>query len=193
MKAGTESVTTSDILYLLGQRAGGNEAVAGMIVSGMSAEEKQSFVREIGDLLLVFQAAQLKGIHLEPALAAKVRWDTVNTIAQAYVEREASGWDLAKKALKAYFRPRADYAVKEAFLSGTSVRVRARPGRECSRSSPARFCRIDQESRRTRLRRKRRRLGWIEKATPVRLARGGLPRPPKGGSCGRKDGNTAGT
>ena len=115
MKAGTESVTTSDILYLLGQRAGGNEAVAGMIVSGMSSEEKQSFVREIGDLLLVFQAARLKGIQLEPAVAAKVRWDAVNTIAQAYVEKEAQRWDLGEKALKAHFQAHeADYAVKEA-------------------------------------------------------------------------------
>lgn len=115
MKAGTESVTTSDILYLLGQKAGGNEAVAGMLVSGMSAEEKQSFVREIGDLLLVFQAARLKGIQYDPAVAAKVRWDSVNTIAQAYVEREAMKWDLSEKALKAHFQAHeADYAVKEA-------------------------------------------------------------------------------
>jgi len=115
MKAGTESVTTSDILYLLGQKAGGNEAVAGMLVSGMSAEEKQSFVREIGDLLLVFQAARLKGIQYDPTVAAKVRWDSVNTIAQAYVEREAMKWDLSEKALKAHFQAHeAGYAVKEA-------------------------------------------------------------------------------
>lgn len=115
MKAGSESVTTSDLLYLLGQKAGGNEAVAGMLVSGMSAEEKQSFVREIGDLLLVFQAARLKGIHLDPAVAAKVRWDAVNTIAQAYVEKEAQRWDLSERALRAHFQAHeGDYAVKEA-------------------------------------------------------------------------------
>jgi len=130
MKAGTESVTTSDILYLLGQRAGGNEAVAGMIVSGMSAEEKQSFVREIGDLLLVFQAAQLKGIHLEPALAAKVRWDTVNTIAQAYVEREAQpvgpGEKGAERLLQAQSGLRGKGSLFVAHIGSSSSEARTR-------------------------------------------------------------------
>lgn len=115
MKAGTESVTADDLMFLLTQKAGGNEAMAGMVASRMTIEEKKDFLKDIGDLLLVFQAAQLKGLHLNPGVAAKIRWDTVNTMAQAYVEKEAAGWDMGEKAIRGYFEAhKANYAVKEA-------------------------------------------------------------------------------
>jgi Parvulin-like peptidyl-prolyl isomerase len=64
---------------------------------------------------LVFQAAQLKGLHLNPGVAAKIRWDAVNTMAQAYVEKEAAGWDMGEKAMRGYFEAhKANYSVKEA-------------------------------------------------------------------------------
>lgn len=115
MKAGAESVTAGDLLYLMTQKTQGNEAMAGMVISQMSMDEKKDFLKDIGDLLLVYQAAQLKGLHLNPGVAAKIRWDAVNTVAQAYVEKEAAGWDMGEKALRAYFEThRANYAVKEA-------------------------------------------------------------------------------
>lgn len=115
MKVGTESVTADDLMYLLTQKAQGNEAMAGMVASRMTIEEKKDFLKDIGDLLLVFQAAQLKGLHLNPGVAAKIRWDAVNTMAQAYVEKEAAGWDMGEKAMRGYFEAhKANYAVKEA-------------------------------------------------------------------------------
>jgi peptidyl-prolyl cis-trans isomerase C len=115
MKAGTERVTADDLLFLLTQKAGGNEAMAGMVASRMTIEEKKDFLKDIGDLLLVFQAAQLKGLHLNPGVAAKIRWDAVNTMAQAYVEKEAAGWDMGEKAMRGYFEAhKANYSVKEA-------------------------------------------------------------------------------
>jgi peptidyl-prolyl cis-trans isomerase C len=115
LRVGTEDVTLDDLLYLLTQKAGGNEAMAGMVASRMSMEEKRDFLKDIGDLLLVFQAGQLKGVQLEPAVAAKLRWDAVNTVAKAYVEKQAAGWDMSEKALRAYFEAhKADYSVKEA-------------------------------------------------------------------------------
>ncbi|MFA0888604.1 MAG: peptidylprolyl isomerase [Synergistales bacterium] len=115
MKVGTESVSANDLLYLLTQKAGGNEAMAGMVFSGMSVEDKKGFLTDIADLLLVFQAAQAKGIQLNPAVAAKLRWDAVNTMAQFYVERQAAGWDMSEKAIRSYFEAhRENYAVKEA-------------------------------------------------------------------------------
>lgn len=115
MKAGAESVTADDLLFLLTQKTGGNEAMAGMVASKMSMEEKKDFLKDVGDLLLVYQAAQAKGIQFNPGVAAKLRWDAVNTMAQGYVEKLAAGWDMSEKALSSYFEAhRADYAVKEA-------------------------------------------------------------------------------
>lgn len=115
MKIGAESVTADDLLFLLTQKTQGNEAMAGMVVSQMSMEEKKDFLKDLGDLLLVFQAAQSKGLQLSPAVAAKLRWDSVNTLAQAYIEKMASGWDMSEKAIRGYFEAnKANYAVKEA-------------------------------------------------------------------------------
>ena len=115
MKVGTESVSADDLMYLLTQKAGGNEAMAGMVFSGMSVEDKKDFLKDVADLLLVFQAAQARGIQLSPAVAAKLRWDAVNTMAQAYVEKQAAGWNMSEKAMRSYFEAHnANYAVKEA-------------------------------------------------------------------------------
>lgn len=115
MKAGSESVTADDLLFLLTQKTGGNESMAGMVASRMSMEEKKDFLKDVGDMLLVYQAAQAKGIQFTPGVAAKLRWDAVNTMAQGYVEKLSAGWDMSEKALRSYFEAhRADYAVKEA-------------------------------------------------------------------------------
>ncbi len=115
MKAGGESVTGDDLLFLLTQKTGGNESMAGMVLSRMSMEEKKDFLKDVSDLLLVFQAAQAKGLQLDPGVAAKLRWDSVNTLAQAYIGKVASGWDMSEKAIRAYFEAhKANYAVKEA-------------------------------------------------------------------------------
>lgn len=115
MKIGAESVTADDLLFLLTQKTQGNEAMAGMVVSQMSMEEKKDFLKDLGDLLLVYQAARSKGLQLSPAVAAKLRWDSVNTLAQAYIEKMASGWDMSEKAIRGYFEAnKANYAVKEA-------------------------------------------------------------------------------
>ncbi len=115
MKVGGEAVSEDDLLYLLTQKAGGNEAMAGMVLSGMTLEEKKDFLKDIADLLLVSQAAALKGIQLDPAVAAKLRWDAVNTLAKAYVERMAAGWNMSEKAVRGYFEAhRSNYATKEA-------------------------------------------------------------------------------
>jgi peptidyl-prolyl cis-trans isomerase C len=115
MKVGGDSVSEDDLLYLLTQKAGGNEAVAGMVLSGMTLEEKKDFLKDIADLLLVSQAAARKGIQLDPGVAAKLRWDAVNTLAKAYVERMSAGWDLNEKAIKKYFEAhRENYITKEA-------------------------------------------------------------------------------
>ncbi len=115
MKVGEETVTADDLLYLLTQKAGGNEAMAGMVLSGMTLEEKKEFLGDVADLLLVSQAAALKGLQLDPAVAAKLRWDAVNTLAKAYVERLAAGWNMSEKAVRGYFEEhRSNYVTKEA-------------------------------------------------------------------------------
>jgi peptidyl-prolyl cis-trans isomerase C len=115
MKVGEEAVTADDLLYLLTQKAGGNEAMAGMVLSGMTLEEKKEVLTDVADLLLVSQAAALKGLQLDPAVAAKLRWDAVNTMAKAYVEKVAAGWNMTEKAVRGFFEEhRANYATKEA-------------------------------------------------------------------------------
>jgi peptidyl-prolyl cis-trans isomerase C len=114
-----ELVTDGDLLYILSQHTNGNEAMAMIMMAQMSEEEKITFTTQITDALLLSQAALRKGCQFDPAVARKIRWDSIQVLSQAYMRQVSQGWDLSEKALQAYYEANAD-----AFVQNEAAHVR---------------------------------------------------------------------
>lgn len=110
-----EAVTVDELRFILSQHTNGNEAAAGTMMAQMSPEDKVEFLTQVADALLLAREAQLTGVQLEPAVAYKIRWDGVNTLAQAYLGKVSTGWDMSPAAMKAYYEDHQDkYATQDA-------------------------------------------------------------------------------
>ena len=114
-----ETVTVDELRFILSQHANGNEAAAGSMMAQMSPEDKAEFLTQVGDAILLSREAQRTGVQLEPGVAYKLRWDKVNTLAQAYLGRVSTGWDLSPAAMKAYYE-----AHKDNYITENAVQVR---------------------------------------------------------------------
>ena len=114
-----ETITEGDLRYVLSQHTNGNEAMAMIMMAQMSPQEKLEFVSQITDALLLSQAALRKGYQFDPAVARKIRWDTVQVLSQAYMRHAAQSWDLSEEALKAHYEEHA-----QAFIQTEAVHVR---------------------------------------------------------------------
>ncbi len=119
VQVGDETVTVDELRYILSQHTDGNEAAAGAMMAQMSSDEKVEFLKQIADALLLAREAQRTGVQLEPAVAYKLRWDSVNTLAQAYLGKISTGWDMSPEKMKAWYE-----AHKEDYVSEDSVKVR---------------------------------------------------------------------
>lgn len=119
LKVDGEAVTVDELRFILSQHTNGNEAAAGTMMAQMSPEDKAEFLNQVADALLLAREAQRTGVQLEPAVAYKIRWDGINTLAQAYLGRISVGWDMSPETMKAYYE-----AHKDNYVTQDAVQVR---------------------------------------------------------------------
>ena len=119
IRCGDETVTAEEVRYLLAQQAGGNEGIASVILNQMSETDTALFLGQIAESMLLAKAAQLQGLHLEPRVAAQIRWNDINLLAQAYVGWASERWDMSEDALRRFYESHG-----ELFFQEEEVRVR---------------------------------------------------------------------
>ncbi len=109
-----EMVTADEILYLLGVQSGGGGSAAALIAGQMTPEEMEAFLEQVSRALLFSKGAIIRGHHLDPGVAARIRWGRINALAEAYVGSMASSLTFTEKQLRAYYdEHREKYVQKE--------------------------------------------------------------------------------
>lgn len=104
IKAGGQTATEDDLLFLLSQQTGGNEMMTALTLAQMDQQSRMSFADQVADMMLLAQAAEAKGLELKPEVARMIRWETAQTLAQAYVDHLMKNCDLSEKAVRAYYQ-----------------------------------------------------------------------------------------
>ncbi len=119
LMVGDEKVSTDEILYLLGLELGGSDALAALAAKEMTKEERAGFLGRVSMALLFSRGAVLKGLHLDPKIAAQIRWNQINLLANAYIASLAPRLAFGEKELKAYFEKN-----REKYVRKSSARIR---------------------------------------------------------------------
>ncbi|MDI9370967.1 MAG: hypothetical protein GX181_08890 [Synergistaceae bacterium] len=109
-----ETVTVDEILYLLGLGSGGGGSAAALLAGQMTPEETSAFIEQVARAVLFSKGAIIRGLHLDPEVAAKIKWSRINTLAEAYVGSMAPSLSFTEGQLRAYYdEHRERYVEKE--------------------------------------------------------------------------------
>lgn len=98
-----ERVSVGEILYLLGVQSGGGEVAASLLARQMTPEEREAFLEQVTRALLFSKGAIIRGLHLDPGVAARIRWSRINALAEAYVGSMAPLLSFEEKRLRAHY------------------------------------------------------------------------------------------
>ena len=113
--AGGESVSEQEMIGLIMDQSGVDRMMAPFVLSQLSVEDREKFAKQVSVALLLSEAARGKGLQLDPSVSAKLKWNAVNILAQAYVSSASSKWDMGRPALEAWFSQHKDeYNMPEA-------------------------------------------------------------------------------
>lgn len=116
---GDDKVSSDEILYLLGLEVGGDDAIAALVARQMSPAERETFVDRVVSALLFARGAILKGLHLDPRIAAQLRWNQINLLAGAYIGTLSPRLVFEEKELKAFYEKN-----KERYYQKEEARIR---------------------------------------------------------------------
>lgn len=112
--AGGESVSEQEMIGLIMDQSGVDRMMAPFVLAQLSSEDRETFAKQVSMALLLSEAGRQKGLQLDPSVAAKLKWNAVNILAQAFVSSASSKWDLGRPALEAWFSQHEDdYSVSE--------------------------------------------------------------------------------
>lgn len=107
LKVGSQTVDEQDYIYVLSRMTGDNLGVAALAFDSLSSTEKGVLDKHIEEVLLLAEESKSKGLALSPSVARQIKWDRVNTLAEAYVNDVSSRWDLSENKLKSYYKMHA--------------------------------------------------------------------------------------
>lgn len=111
---GDEKVTADEIFYLMGLDLGGRDDLGAVTVRAMSRDEKTAFLERVSMAILFSRGAVLKGLQLDPKIAAQLRWNQINLLANAYIASLAPRLDFGEKDLAAYYKKKSEkYILKD--------------------------------------------------------------------------------
>ena len=109
-----EQVSVDEVLYLLGAESGAGAQAASLLAGQMTEDEMDAFLMQISRAILFSKGAIIRGLHLDPGVAARIRWARINALAEAYVGSMAPDLDFSEKQMRTYFEQHRDaYVQKE--------------------------------------------------------------------------------
>jgi hypothetical protein len=112
---GDEAIEEEEVLSLLRQYAEGSDALAGVLLSRMSAEERRAYIDSLADWLLLAREATLRGLRLRPDVAVFLKWNAIGILGQAYLAELQKEWDFSEAALRAQYEAHVErYSDEEA-------------------------------------------------------------------------------
>ena len=97
---GSEKVEEVELVRLIVDQAGAEEAMTPFVLAQLSMEDRSTFAQQVVTALLLSEAAKTKGINLDPAVASQVPWNVVNILAQAYISSVSAKWIWEGRFLK---------------------------------------------------------------------------------------------
>lgn len=114
-----ELVSVDEIFYLLGLQSGAGTTAAPLLAAQMTPTEREAFLEQVARAILFSKGAIIRGLHLDPEVSARIRWNRINTLAEAYIGSMSSSLSFDEKDLRTHYENnRQKYRQKEA------VRVR---------------------------------------------------------------------
>jgi peptidyl-prolyl cis-trans isomerase C len=119
LTVGEEKVSHDEILYLIGIELGESDALAAVAAREMSLDERAVFLDRVSMALLFSRGAILKGIHLDPRIAAQIRWNQINLLANAYIASLSHRLSFEEKDVRAYYEKH-----REKYVRKSRARVR---------------------------------------------------------------------
>lgn len=116
LTVGSVTFNESDTLRLIMGSVSGNEMMAMLLLSQSSLEDRKLITDQIAEAALFSEAAKEVKLDQQPDIAFQIKWQTIQTLVQAYFEKIASGWDFSSAAAEKYYN-----ANKESFMQNEAV------------------------------------------------------------------------
>ncbi len=113
-----EKVDQEDVIYLLKRQMGVDGDVAAVTWANMDDEQKKEFLSHVEDVVVLAEAGRLRGLSFNPEVRRELRWDEMNVLAKAYVDRISMNWSLDLNFLEAFYRRNLQrYAIPSRILA----------------------------------------------------------------------------
>ncbi len=99
-----QTLDQEDLIYLLSRQMGVEKDVAALAWTEMGQAERENFSSHVVDVLLLAQAGALRGLSFNDDVQRQLRWDRVNTLAKAYVDRIKMDWLIDNKDIESFYK-----------------------------------------------------------------------------------------
>lgn len=99
-----QSLDQDDLVYLLSRQMGVEKDVAALAWTEMSQVEREDFLSHVVDVLILSEAGMLRGLSFNDDVQRQLRWDKINTLAKAYVERVKMEWVIKDKDINNFYK-----------------------------------------------------------------------------------------
>lgn len=103
LTVGSVKLSETDVLQMLASTAGGNKMMVGMILGQSTVKERKEVVEQMADAVLFAEAAKSVGLDRRSDIAFQIKWQTMQTLLQAYLQQLSSKWDMSEKTMRAYY------------------------------------------------------------------------------------------
>ena len=103
LTVGSVKLSETDVLQMLASTAGGNKMMVGMILGQSTVKERKEVVGQMADAVLFAEAAKSAGLDRRSDIAFQSKWQTMQTLLQAYLQQLSAKWDMSDKAMRTYY------------------------------------------------------------------------------------------
>ena len=114
LTVGSVKLSETDVLQMLASTAGGNKMMVGMILGQSTVKERKEVVGQMADAVLFAEAAKSAGLDRRSDIAFQIKWQTMQTLLQAYLQQLSAKWYMSDKAMRTYYDNHQQEFVQEA-------------------------------------------------------------------------------
>lgn len=93
-----------DMIYLLSRQMNVSTEVAALAWSDMDQTRKAEFIAHATDVLMLAEAGSLRGLAFNQDVRRQLKWDRINTLAKAYVDRVKMDWVIDENTVETFYK-----------------------------------------------------------------------------------------
>lgn len=109
---GSETLNEREMVQVLQNKMQGNVMMVGIMLTQSSMSDRIGMTNQIADMVVLAEGARLDGMDKREDVAFALKWQRIQTLADAYLAERSQHWDLSEKALKAYYAEHKDEFVQ---------------------------------------------------------------------------------